>query len=136
MPLAKSSSKTASAEVEKDPTDPDEVTESGIADGGNIDEGYRRNAPEDSVVSVDGLPVSPAQYTKNHWIETERHWIYWKVKAAKGEVIPSSIRAPGGPKKEELSGDREYRPTFVGSEDEKLVFVLSLIHISEPTRPY
>ena len=56
-------------------------------------------------------------------MESERYWVYWKVKVAKGEVHPRSIRAPDGPNIKDLSGVRGYRPRFVAEEDDKHVFV-------------
>ena len=51
--------------VDHDLADPEIVADTGIADG-DIREGHVPELPDDAVVGIDGIPVAPVQYKKNH----------------------------------------------------------------------
>ena len=61
--------------------------DNGIADG-DLVKGEKRALYGDEIMSKDGNVIAPNRYDANHWQECSDHWVYWRVKPAKGLVHP------------------------------------------------
>ena len=72
--------------ADRDLAEPDVAAGNGIADG-DIREGHSQELDDNAVVGIDGIPLAPAQYKKNHWMESERYWVNGRLELPRVRYI-------------------------------------------------
>ena len=85
-----------------------------------------------------GAEIFPERYDSNHWTQSERYWIYWRVekKKATGVVMPSGVltKNGGGPPlgRYSLAGERISRPRF--ENDHAFLEAIDNFEVNKPTK--